>query len=91
MKQVHLVSTAIYLPENDKETLADFQEKFDILYYNFGISMTLNVHVIYHHFVDYFELSGETLRNKSTEFIESTYSKFRIHKEVHGYKVTKVL
>ena len=46
---------------------------------------------MYHHFVDHFELSGETLRNKHTEFIESTYSKFRIYEEVHGYKVTKVL
>ena len=53
--------------------------------------MTLKVHVIYHHLVDYFELSGETLWHKSTEFIQSTHSKFRMHGEVHGYKVTKVL
>ena len=47
------------LPQKYKDILADYREKFDYLYYNFNLSMTLKIHVIYHHFEDYFELSGE--------------------------------
>ena len=91
IKNVHLLSTAKTLPENYKNILADFRKKFDYLYYNFNLSMTLKIHVIYHHFEDYFELSGETLQTKTTEYTESTHSKLRVHEEVHGYRVVKHL
>ena len=53
--------------------------------------MTLKIHVIYHHFEDYFELREETLQTKTTACTESTYSKLQVYEEVNGYRVVKHL
>ena len=64
IENVHILLTAKTLPQNYKNILADFREKLDYLYYNFNQSMTVKIHVIYHNFEDYFELSRETLQTK---------------------------
>ena len=58
---------------------------------NHGMNYTLKMHIIIHHFIDYFECTGETMRTKSAEFTESAHSKLRKHKEIHGYKVVRKL
>ena len=53
--------------------------------------MTLKVHIIIHHYFDYFELTGQNMRSTNGEFVESTHSALRIHEEKHNYKVVRKL
>ena len=87
MKKLHLMCTARELADDYLESICDFKTKFNKLYFDFGLNMTLKIHIIFHHFYDYFSVRGETLRTKSAEFTESAHSKLRIHEERHGYAV----
>ena len=59
------------------------------LYENFGLNMTLKVHVIIDHYKYFFEKSGTTMRHSNGEFTESCHSTLRKSEETHGFKVVK--
>ena len=59
------------------------------MYNTFQLNMTLKIHVIIHHYADYFELSGLTFWDTNGEFSEAIHSSLRIHKERLGFKVVK--
>ena len=59
------------------------------MYDTFQLNMTLKIHVIIHHYADYFELSGLTFRDTNGEFSEAIHSSLRIHEERLGFKVVK--
>ena len=46
---------------------------FEELYYQEGLNMPLKVHVIVHHFSEYFELKGETMKFTNGEFVETVH------------------
>ena len=55
----------------------------------FQLNMTLKIHIIIHHYADYFELSGLTFRDTNGEFSEAIHISLRIHEERLGFKVVK--
>ena len=68
IKHLHMVCTARELHDYDL-ILHDFELNFQYLYANFGLNMTLKVHIIVHHYTDYFDLTRQT----NGEFLESCY------------------
>ena len=71
--------------------LQNFEEYFDYLYENFGLSMALKVHIILHHYATYFETMGKTFKDTNGEFVESLHNSLRRHEEIHKFKVVNKL
>ena len=69
--------------------ISDIEEVFTKLQTHFDISMPLKMHIIIHHYRDYFEQSGETLLKYTDEFTESMHSQLRQFEESHHYKNLK--
>ena len=57
--------------------------------HHFDISMPLKMHIIVHHYRDYFEQRRETLLKYTDEFTESMHSQLRQFEESHHYKNLK--
>ena len=49
----------------------------------------LKTHIIFYHYEDYLEKSGETLLGVTDEVTEAIHSRFRLFEERHGYKCNK--
>ena len=60
-------------------------------YENIELNITLKVHVISHHFTQYFELTNSTMKDTNGEFVETLHSSLRIHEEKHGFKIVRKL
>ena len=58
---------------------------FQLLQARFDLSMPLKVHVILHHYMDFFETSGETLLSYSDEITEAMHSQIRLFEDAHRY------
>ena len=69
--------------------ISDIEEVFTKLQTHFDISMPLKMHIIIHHYRDYFEQSGETLLKYTDEFTESMHSQLRQFEESYHYKNLK--
>ena len=67
------------------EILADLGRIFQELQEKFNVSMPLKMHVILHHYQDFFELSGETLLSYSDEVTEAMHSQIRLFEDAHRY------
>ena len=82
-------------PECNKEVLgqvlADFRQKFMVMFEKYNLSWTLKIHVILDHYSTYFEKAGKTMWHTNGEFPESAHSTLRKHEERHGFKVKKGL
>ena len=53
--------------------------------------MTLKVHVILHHYADYFECTGQSLADTNGEFVESAHYSLKKHERNCNYKVVNNL
>ena len=65
----------------------DFLEHWDQMRDKFDLSETLKLHIIKHHLMDYFELTGEALLSVTDEVTEAVHSALRFHDEAHGYTI----
>ena len=54
-------------------------------YEAFSLSMPLKVHVILHHYLEFFETFGETLLTYSDEITEAMHSQIRLFEDAHRY------
>ena len=61
------------LGENYEETIEEFKEAFENVHQLFGISETLKIHVISHHYSDYFKMTGKTFRETNGEHHEALH------------------
>ena len=43
----------------------------------FSITMPVKVHIIIHHLSDYFEMTGNTLRNSTDQVVEAAHHKIK--------------
>ena len=73
-----------YLPE-----VEELETRFIVLNVKFQVSMTLKVHVVLHHFKQYFEMTVLTLRDTSGEYTETCHSTLRKEEEIHGTSITR--
>ena len=69
--------------------IGDIEKVFKELQTHFDISMPLKIHIIIHHYLDHFELTGETLLRYTDESVESMHSQLRQFDESHHYKNLK--
>ena len=53
--------------------------------------MTLKIHIIYHHYQDYFDWTQKTMKFTNGEFTERAHSVFKILERTHGFKVNRML
>ena len=58
---------------------------FQRLQARFDLSMPLKVHVILHHYMDFFESFGETLLSYSDEVTEAMHSQIRLFEDAQRY------
>ena len=61
--------------------LFDFKTNFDFLYSEFGLPMTLKIHVIYHHYQHYFDITQQSMR----------FTTFKVSERTHGFRVNRML
>ena len=59
---------------------------FKLLQEHFQMSMTLKMHIILHHYLDHFEVTGETLLRYTDEAVEAMHSQIKQFEERHHYK-----
>ena len=51
--------------------------------------MTLKIHVIVHHYKQYFEWTDKTMRFTNAEFTETAHSTFKMSERIHKFKITR--
>ena len=86
LKEVHRICLAQEIDPEYRKIITDFENIFNLMYDTFQLNMTLKIHVIIHHYADYFELSGLTFRDTNGEFNEAMHSTLG---ERLGFKVVK--
>ena len=91
LRELHKLCTEKTLPSNYRVILEVFENKFYGLFMEYGLSMTLKIHVILEHYAHYFEKTGLTFRHTNAEFTESCHSTLRQSEEKHGLDVKKAL
>ena len=69
--------------------LYGFQTTFDYLYEEFNLPMTLKIHVIVHHYKQYFEWTDKTMRFTNAEFTETAHSTLKMSERIHKFKITR--
>ena len=83
------LNSAVNMKTLDKELVGKIVQNlgniFQQLQEKFDLSMPLKMHVILHHYQDFFELSGETLLTYSDEITEAMHSQIRHFEEAHRY------
>ena len=67
------------------EIIKNLDRIFQELQEKFNVSMPLKMHVILHHYQDFFDLSGETLLSYSDEITEAMHSQIRLFEDAHRY------
>ena len=81
LRELHRVCLENEIDPDYKLILDDFENNFNHLYENIELNMTLKVHVILHHFTQYFELTNSTMKDTNGEFVETLHSSLRIHEK----------
>ena len=66
--------------------IAKMRENFLKLHEKFKMSETLKLHVIFSHYLEYFQLTGHTLLKYTDEVMEAVHSQLRMFEERHQYK-----
>ena len=88
IRALHEICTARVLQDHSL-VLYHFQVNFFYLYENFNLNMTLKVHIILHHYNDYFDWTGRTMRLTNGEFVESSHYSIKKEERTHGFKVKR--
>ena len=91
IRSVHQMCVAKNLDPNYSEIIQDFSQKFYSMFMEYGLSMTLKIHVIIHHYKYYFDKTGKTFKYTNGEFTESAHSSLRMSEEIHGLKIKRKL
>ena len=83
------LNNAVNMRVLDKPLIAKIIENlrnvFQQLQFEFDLSMSLKIHVIVDHYMDFFEAKNETLLRYTDEFCESMHSQIRLFEESHRY------
>jgi len=59
--------------ENFQEILDEFEESFETVYELFEMNMTLKIHVIIHHYADFFNMTKTHMKNTNGEHHEALH------------------
>ena len=53
--------------------------------------VTLKVHIILHHYKDYFDMTQKSMRFTNGEFVESTHYSIKNEERTHNFKVKRMM
>ena len=81
----HLIYQCILDKPFIAEIIENLRSVFQQLQFEFNLSMSLKIHVIVDHYMDFFEAKNETLLSYTDEFCESMHSQIRLFEESHRY------
>ena len=81
-----LVNSHTLQLETIRSVINQMRETFLKLHTVFGMNETLKLHVIFSHYMEYFELTGHTLLRFSDEVTEAVHSQLRMFEERHKLK-----
>ena len=56
---------------------------FEFLNEEFLLPMTIKIHAILHHYSDYFEWTGTTMRYTNAEFTGTAHATFKMSERIH--------
>ena len=89
MENLGKLNIAVNMRVLDKPLISEIIENlgniFEKLQSEFDLSMSLKIHVITSHYMDFFEAKNETLLSYTDEFCESMHSQIRLFEESHRY------
>ena len=68
-----------------KEIVEELRENFFQMQTEFNLSQTLKLHILFDHYVEHFEMTGESLLKYSDEICEAMHSQYQIFEEKHKY------
>ena len=88
LRNLHELCVAEQLGDYEA-VLYDFRTNFDYLYGEFNIPMTLKIHVIVHHYKEYFEWNNKTMRFTDAKFTETAHSTFKMSERIRKLKITR--
>ena len=78
IQDLHIMCIEEKLPSDFRETLTKFKDCFNKLYDNFNLNMTLKIHVIFHHYEEYFETTGTNFRMIELKISLNIYKVYKI-------------
>ena len=90
LREVHRVCKNSDL-EGHIEVIEEFRQHFFNMHKNFGLTMTLKIHIILHHYEYYFRQTNTTFKWTNGEFTESAHSTVRKFEETRGCQTSKNL
>ena len=90
IRSLHELCTSRDLEDQDL-ILFDFSVNFEYLFENFNLNMTLKVHIILHHYKDYFDMTQKSMRFTNGEFVESTHYSIKNEERTHNFKVKRMM
>ena len=93
MKILQLLNGVVNAKHLDMYSVNNVLQKLRENFFNmqevFKVTATLKMHILFYHYEDYLEKSGESLLYTSDEVPEAVHSRFRMFEERHGYRVTR--
>ena len=81
-----LVNSHTLQLETIRSVIKQIRKTFLKLHTLFGLNESLKLHVIFAHYVEYFEKTGHTLLRYSDEVTEAVHSQLRMFEERHKLK-----
>ena len=78
IREVHHMCIAEVFDDNSEILIEEFKCKFDKLYKDFKLPMTLKVHVIVHHYSDYFKETKTNFRKTNGEHHEAIHHTIKV-------------
>ena len=72
--------------ETIRSVIKQMRKTFLKLHTLFGLNESLKLHVIFAHYVEYFEKTGHTLLRYTDEVTEAVHSQLRMFEERHKFK-----
>ena len=82
--KLHKMCVEENLREDYKQVLGEFKNSFELCYELFNMNMTLKLHVIIHHYEDFFRMTGKTMKMINGEHHEA------IHHQIKDFERTRV-
>ena len=89
--KLHTMCIEDTLRENYQETLDEFEDVFETVYELFEMNMTLKIHVIIHHYADFFKLTGKNMKTINGEHHEALHHTLKDFERKKGYYMRKNL
>ena len=74
--------------ETIRSVIKQMRKTFLKLHTLFGLNESLKLHVIFAHYVEYFEKTGHTLLRYTDEVTEAVHSQLRMFEERHNSRET---